>query len=197
MIVTSLKTEFLTTLIKEIRASTDAAIKNQGASIKALEIQIGQMRNVLQERGSGNLPSSTETNPRDHVKLISTNVKVDTFLIRRNRPSQYIVSTLQNKEGSYGLKDLDAYSIGTTLPDNALPPKEKDPGSFTLPCIINNLCFSKALADLGASVSVIPFLTYTNLGLEKLAPTKLIVELVDRTVKRPKGITENVLVGID
>nr|GEV79552.1 hypothetical protein [Tanacetum cinerariifolium] len=50
-------------IIKEIRASTDAAIRNQGASIKTLEIQIGQMSKVLQERGFGSLPSSTETNP--------------------------------------------------------------------------------------------------------------------------------------
>ncbi|GJT04642.1 hypothetical protein Tco_0839104 [Tanacetum coccineum] len=59
-------------IIKEIRASTDAAIRNQGASIKTLEIQIGQMSKVLQERGFGSLPSSTETNPRDQVKSIST-----------------------------------------------------------------------------------------------------------------------------
>ncbi|GJX51674.1 ribonuclease H-like domain, reverse transcriptase, RNA-dependent DNA polymerase [Tanacetum coccineum] len=101
------------------------------------------------------------------------------------------------EEGSYELKDLDAYLIRTTVLDNALPTKEKDPGSFTLPCIISNLCFNKALADLGASVSVIPFSTYTKLGLGELAPTKLIVELADRTVKCPKGIAENVLVRID
>ncbi|GKE07272.1 gag-pol polyprotein [Tanacetum coccineum] len=47
-----------------------------------------------------------------------------------------------------------------------------------------------------ASVSVMPFSTYINLGLGKLAPTKLIVELADRTVKHPKGIAENVLVEI-
>ncbi|GJU45685.1 retrovirus-related pol polyprotein from transposon TNT 1-94 [Tanacetum coccineum] len=52
-------------IIKEIRASTDAAIRNQGASIKTLEIQIGHMRKVLQERRFGSLPSSMETNPRD------------------------------------------------------------------------------------------------------------------------------------
>ncbi|GJW02018.1 hypothetical protein Tco_1560874 [Tanacetum coccineum] len=40
-------------IIKEIRASTDAVIRNQGASIKTLEIQIGQMSKVLQERGIG------------------------------------------------------------------------------------------------------------------------------------------------
>ncbi|GJX48846.1 hypothetical protein Tco_0274036 [Tanacetum coccineum] len=59
-------------LIKEIRYATDAAIRNQGASIKTLEIQIGQMSKVLQERGFGSLPSLTETNPRGQVKSIST-----------------------------------------------------------------------------------------------------------------------------
>ncbi|GJR94095.1 reverse transcriptase domain-containing protein [Tanacetum coccineum] len=148
------------------------------------------MSKVLQERGYGNLPSSSETNPRDHVKSISTTVETDTTPIRHIGPSRYA-------EGSYELKDLDAYSIGTTLLDDALPTKEKDPGSFTLPCIINNLCFNNALADLRASVSVMPFSTYTKLGLGELAPTKLIVELADSTVKCPKGIGENVLVGID
>ncbi|GKB40116.1 putative reverse transcriptase domain-containing protein [Tanacetum coccineum] len=80
--------------------------------------------------------------------------------------------------------------------DNSIPRKEKDPGSFTLPCFINNVCFDNALADLGASVSVMPLSTYLNLRLGELAHTKLSVELADRTVKYPKGIAKNVLVGI-
>ncbi|GKG39905.1 putative reverse transcriptase domain-containing protein, partial [Tanacetum coccineum] len=52
------------------------------------------------------------------------------------------------------------------------------------------------LVDLGASVSVMPLSTYLNLGLGELAHTRLTVELADRTVKYPKGIAENVLVGI-
>ncbi|GJV24480.1 putative ribonuclease H-like domain-containing protein [Tanacetum coccineum] len=59
-------------IIKEIRASTDAAIRNQRASIKTLEIQIKKMIKVLQERWCGSLPTSIETNPRDQVKSIST-----------------------------------------------------------------------------------------------------------------------------
>ncbi|GKA33607.1 putative ribonuclease H-like domain-containing protein [Tanacetum coccineum] len=74
---------------------------------------------------------------------------------------------------------------------------EKDPGSFTLPCFINNVCFDNALADLGASVSIMPLSTYHNLGLGELAHTKLTVELADKIVKYPKGIDENMLVGID
>ncbi|GJZ18964.1 hypothetical protein Tco_0555554 [Tanacetum coccineum] len=142
---------------QEIRASTNAAIRNQGASIKALEIQ---MSKVLKEKGSISLPSSTEMNPRDHVNSISNTVEADTTLIRHIRSTRYAVS----RKGSYGLKDLDGYSIGTTLRDDSPPKKEKDPGSFTLPCYINNVCFEKSLDDLGASVSVMPLSTYLNLG---------------------------------
>ncbi|GJU47863.1 hypothetical protein Tco_1217418 [Tanacetum coccineum] len=150
-------------MIKEILASTDAAIRNQGALIKTLEIQIEQISKVHQERGFGSLPRSNEANLRDHVKSISTNVKVDSNPMRHIGSHQYV---------------------------------EKDLWSFTLPCDINNVFFDNTLIDLGASVSVIPLLTYLNLSLGELAHAKLIVELADRTVKYPKGIAENVLVGI-
>ncbi|GKB95756.1 hypothetical protein Tco_0981893 [Tanacetum coccineum] len=166
-------------LIKEIQASTDAAIRNQGASIKTLEIQIRQMSKVLQERGFGSLLSSTEANPRDQVKSISTTIEADLYPIRQ-------------KKGSYGPQFSEAYYEAS----QSIPQKEKDPGSFTLPCFINNVCFDNALVDLGASVSVMPLSTYLNLGLGELAHTKLTVELADRTVKYPKGIAKNVLVSI-
>ncbi|GKB92028.1 homeodomain-like protein, partial [Tanacetum coccineum] len=111
-------------------------------------------------------------------------------------PSRLYDDFCNERKGSYGLKDLDAYSIRTTFHNDSLPIKEKDSGSFTLPCFINNVCFEKSLADLGASVSVTPLSTYLNLVLDELAHTKLTVELADRTVKHPKGIAENVLVGI-
>ncbi|GKB34918.1 reverse transcriptase domain-containing protein [Tanacetum coccineum] len=83
------------------------------------------------------------------------------------------------------------------IPEDSLPLKEKDPGSFTITYHINNICFEKALANLGASVSVMPYSTFTNLGLGELAPTKLIIELAARTIKRLKGIAESVLVVVE
>ncbi|GJT31675.1 hypothetical protein Tco_0922094 [Tanacetum coccineum] len=151
-------------IIKEIRASTDAAIRNQGALIKTLEIQIGQMSKVLQERGFGSLPSSTETNPRDQVKSIST-AKADFSRIHHIGCSPYA-------REAQDVKILDTY-------DHTLPPKEKDPGSFTLPCFIHNMCFDKALIDIGASVSVMSFSTNTNLGQGILSHTRLTIELAD------------------
>ncbi|GKA56825.1 putative reverse transcriptase domain-containing protein [Tanacetum coccineum] len=97
-------------------------------------------------------------------------------------------------EGNYGPKFIEA--CGALHISNAIPRKEKDPGSFTLPCFINDLCFDNALVDLGASISVMPLSTYLNLGLGELVHTRLTVELADRTVKYPKGIAKNVLVGI-
>ncbi|GJX39655.1 putative reverse transcriptase domain-containing protein [Tanacetum coccineum] len=160
----------------------NAAIRNQGASFTTLEIQIGQMSKVLQERGFGSLPSSIETNPRDHVKSISTIVEADLYLIRQ-------------KKGSYGPQFLEVYSEALYI-NKSIPRKEKDPGSFTLPCFINNVFFDNALANLGDNVSVMPLSTYLNLRLGELAHTKLTAELVDMTMKYPKGIAKNVLVGI-
>ncbi|GJU31585.1 putative reverse transcriptase domain-containing protein [Tanacetum coccineum] len=205
----------------------DAAIRNQGASIKTLEIQIGQMSDALQEKGFESLPSFTETNPRDHVKSISTIFEADASSIRRIGSHQYAVSTKQNNTLMYETrqttipfpsrliclyyvkisrvlmdvifskkKESEAYSYGASHINKSIPRKEKDPWSFTLPYHINNVCFDNALADLGISISVMPLSTYLNLGLGELAHTKLTVELADRTVKYPKGIAENVLVGI-
>ncbi|GJY31204.1 hypothetical protein Tco_0414699 [Tanacetum coccineum] len=81
--------------------TTNAAIRNHGASIKTLEIQIGQMSKVLQERGFESLPSSTKTNLRDQVKSISTTIKADSHLICHIRSSQYAVSTRQNSKLLY------------------------------------------------------------------------------------------------
>ncbi|GJU58277.1 DNA/RNA polymerases superfamily protein [Tanacetum coccineum] len=164
-------------------------------------------------RGSGSLPSLTETNSRDPVKLISTNVEADTPSIRRIEPVRYkmvLVKLIDRKKSVTNLKRLLREKLGigyqieasinvhdSAIFEDSVPPKEKDPGSFTLPCYINNIFFEKALADLGASVSVMPYLTFTNLGLGELAPTNLIIELADRTIKHPKGIAENILVGID
>ncbi|GKD90568.1 retrotransposon protein [Tanacetum coccineum] len=139
------------------------------------------MSKVLQERGFGSLPSFTETNPKDQVKSIPT-ATADLSEIRRMEASPYVVSV-------HEVKILDVI-------DHNLPQKEKDLGSFTLPCFINNVCFDTALVDLGTSVSVMLFSTYINLGLRVLSHTRLTIELADRTIKQPRGIAENVLVRI-
>ncbi|GKB50299.1 hypothetical protein Tco_0901052 [Tanacetum coccineum] len=76
-------------------SSRTRTIQNQGASIKTLELQIRQMSKVLQERGFGSLPGSTETNPRDQVKSIST-ATTDLSEIHRMEHGPYAVSGSQH-----------------------------------------------------------------------------------------------------
>ena len=75
--------------------------------------------------------------------------------------------------------------------------KYKDPGSPTISVNIGGTCIDKALLDLGASVNLLPYSVYQQLGLGELKPTNITLSLVDRSVKIPKGIVEDVLVKVD
>ena len=75
--------------------------------------------------------------------------------------------------------------------------KYKDPGSPTISVNIGGTCIDKALLDLGASVNLLPYSMYKQLGLGELKPTNITLSLVDRSVKIPKGIVEHVLVKVD
>jgi hypothetical protein len=78
-----------------------------------------------------------------------------------------------------------------------LPPKLKDPGSFTIPCRIGDKLFDRALLDLGAGINLLPYEVYQKLNLGELQPTSITLQLADRSIKRPRGILENVLVKVD
>ena len=77
------------------------------------------------------------------------------------------------------------------------PVKYKDPGSPTISVNIGGNCIDKSLLDLGASVNLLSYSVYKQLGLGELKPTNITLSLADRSVKIPKGIVEDVLVKID
>ena len=85
----------------------------------------------------------------------------------------------------------------SALIQSKYPVKYKDPGSPTIPVNIGGNCIDKALLDLGASVNLMPYSVYMQLGLGELKPTPITLSLADRSVKIPKGIVEDVLVKID
>ena len=62
---------------------------------------------------------------------------------------------------------------------------------------IGGTCVEKALLDLGASVNLLPYSVYKQLGLGELKPTSITLSLVDRSIKIPKGTLEDVLIQVD
>ena len=108
------------------------------------------------------------------------------------------------------LKDLCTFKKGLGIEKKAFlteqvsaiiqsktPVKYKDPGSPTVSVNIGGTCIDKALLDLGASVNLLPYSVYKQLGLGELKPTNITLSLADRLVKIPKGIVEDVLVNVD
>ena len=75
--------------------------------------------------------------------------------------------------------------------------KFKDLDCPTISCFIGNCRIKNDLLDLGASVNVFPYSIHKQLRLEELKPTKVTIQLADRSVKIPRGIIEDVLVQID
>ncbi|CAN6557506.1 unnamed protein product [Malus baccata var. baccata] len=78
-----------------------------------------------------------------------------------------------------------------------LPPKCKDPGSFTIPCVIGNTKFEHAMLDLGASINVMPYSIYASMNLGELKNDGVIIQLANRSNAYPKGVLEDVLVQVD
>ncbi|RVW67297.1 hypothetical protein CK203_065066 [Vitis vinifera] len=95
----------------------------------------------------------------------------------------------KRKENSTKNKDLEATCKS--------PVKYKDLGCPTISVMIGETCVEKALLDLGASVNLLPYFVYKQLGLGELKPTSITLSLEHRSVKIPRGMIEDVLIQVD
>nr|GFC74783.1 reverse transcriptase domain-containing protein [Tanacetum cinerariifolium] len=77
-----------------------------------------------------------------------------------------------------------------------LPEKLGDPGRFLIPCDFLEFDNCLALADLGASINLMPLSIWKKLKLPTLNDTKMVLELADRTISKPTGVVENVFVKV-
>ncbi|GKE15283.1 reverse transcriptase domain-containing protein [Tanacetum coccineum] len=77
-----------------------------------------------------------------------------------------------------------------------LPEKLGDPDKFLIPCDFSGMDVCHALADLGASINLMPLSIWKKLSLPKLTPTRMTLELADRSIIRPKGFAEDVFVKV-
>ncbi|XP_039036971.1 uncharacterized protein LOC120174067 [Hibiscus syriacus] len=78
-----------------------------------------------------------------------------------------------------------------------LPPKLKDPGSFTIPCNIGNTFLGKALCDLGANINLIPLSIFRKFRSGEARPTMVTLQLANLYTVHPSGIVEKMLVRVD
>nr|GEX46369.1 reverse transcriptase domain-containing protein [Tanacetum cinerariifolium] len=107
-----------------------------------------------------------------------------------------IKSLLTNKDKLFELAKILLNENCSSMLLRKLPEKLGDPGKFLIPCDFLRMDVCHALADLGASINLMPLSIWKNLALPELTPTRMTLELADRSFTRPKGVTKDVFVKV-
>ncbi|GJY16945.1 reverse transcriptase domain-containing protein [Tanacetum coccineum] len=110
----------------------------------------------------------------------------------------------KNQMTSFNRNAFKVQNFNTTrLPNSELyqvqnlPEKLEDPRKFLIPCALQELDRTSALANSGASINLLPHSIYKQLGLGALTPTRMTLELANRSITHPMGIAEDVVVRVD
>nr|GEV01143.1 hypothetical protein [Tanacetum cinerariifolium] len=178
--------------------------------------------NTASTSNSGTLPSNTIANPRSDLKAITTRSGVSydgpqippqpSFLplVVENEPEAS--NDTVNPTNNENTKDVQPQAVHpkpeklsemdrTPLNEHCsavllkkLPEKLGDPGKFLIPCDFPGMAECLALADLGASINLMPYSVWKRLSLSYLTPTCMTLELDDRLITSPVGIAEDVYV---
>ncbi|GJW07668.1 reverse transcriptase domain-containing protein [Tanacetum coccineum] len=107
-----------------------------------------------------------------------------------------IKSLLMNKEKLLELAKIPLNENCSAMLLKKLPEKLGDPGKFLIPCNFPGMDVCHALADLGASINLMPLSIWKKLSLPELTPTRMTLELADRSITRPKGVAEDIFVKV-
>ncbi|GKB07109.1 reverse transcriptase domain-containing protein [Tanacetum coccineum] len=107
-----------------------------------------------------------------------------------------IKSLLMNKEKLLELAKIPLNENCSAMLLKKLPEKLGDPGKFLIPCNFPGMDVCHALADLGASINLMPLSIWKKLSLPDLTPTRMTLELADRSITYPKGLAEDVFVKV-
>ncbi|GJZ28057.1 retrovirus-related pol polyprotein from transposon TNT 1-94 [Tanacetum coccineum] len=128
----------------------------------------------------------------ENLKQLHINIPFTEALAQMPKYAKFLKGLLLNKTRLEEACTITMNERCSAVLLNKLPSKEKDIGSFTIPCDIGHLHINNALADLGASISLMPYTMYEKLGLGEPKPTRMSLELADRSIQYPRGIAENI-----
>ncbi|KAJ9146095.1 hypothetical protein P3X46_028405 [Hevea brasiliensis] len=126
------------------------------------------------------------------LKKLYINIPFTDVISQMPSYAKFLREILSNKRRLEDYKTVALTEECSAILQNKLPPKLKDPESFSIPCHIRETSIERALCDLGASVSLMPLSICEKLKVEDLKPATISLQLADRSIKYPVGILENV-----
>nr|GEZ84697.1 reverse transcriptase domain-containing protein [Tanacetum cinerariifolium] len=150
---------------------------------------VGQTHNVY---ATGAHQSGNSYQPQDfHFDIRFTDA-----LLLMPKFASTIKSLLANKDKLFELAKIPLNENCSAMLLKKLPKKFGDPGIFLILCDFPRMDVCHALADLGASINLMPLYIWNNLSLPELTPTQMTLELVDGSITRPKGVAKDVFVKV-
>ncbi|GJT67399.1 reverse transcriptase domain-containing protein [Tanacetum coccineum] len=132
----------------------------------------------------------------DVPKNLRFDISFADALLLMPRFAPIIKSLLMNKEKLFELAKIPLNENCSAMLLKNLPEMLGDPGKFLIPCKFPRMDVCHALADLGASIYLMPLSIWKKLSLPELTPTQMTLELVDRSITYPKGLAEDVFVKV-
>ncbi|CAL1401853.1 unnamed protein product [Linum trigynum] len=130
------------------------------------------------------------------LKQLNISIPFVEALSKMPKYAKFMKDLCTNKKKLGDLSTVMLSEECSAILQNKLPEKRKDPGSFTIPLTIGSMHVGKSLEDLGASINVMPYKLYKMLDLGELSPTRMSIQLADRSIVHPRGIIEDLLVGV-
>nr|GEZ37702.1 reverse transcriptase domain-containing protein [Tanacetum cinerariifolium] len=128
------------------------------------------------------------------IRAVRMNIPLIDVLDRMPNYGKFLKELISNKHKIEQISAAFLSDESSAMIQNKVPPRLEDPGSFLIPCNFNKTFSYNALANLGASINLMPNSLYAKLSFETLKPTKMSVRLADRLFQYPIGIAENILV---
>ncbi|GJY41214.1 reverse transcriptase domain-containing protein [Tanacetum coccineum] len=142
-------------------------------------------------------PSAQHSRFLKMFKQLRLEIGLKDALVEMPKFNKWLSSLLRNKEK---LKEIAITTVNaeySAIIMNKVPEKLEDLGKFLIPCALQELNRTSALADSGASINLLPHSIYKKLELEALTPTRMTLELANRSITHPMGIAEDVVVRVD
>ncbi|XP_062109887.1 uncharacterized protein LOC133821759 [Humulus lupulus] len=133
----------------------------------------------------------------DTFRKVEVNIPLLDAIKQVPRYAKFLKELCTNKRKLRGNEKVSVGENVSAVLQKKLPPKCKDPGTFTIPCTIGNKRIERCMLDLGASINVMPFSIYASLNLGPLEETGVIIQLADRSNAYPRGVIEDVLVQVN
>ncbi|GJY63811.1 reverse transcriptase domain-containing protein [Tanacetum coccineum] len=118
-------------------------------------------------------------------KQLRLEIGLKDALVEMPKFNKWLSSLLRNKEKLEEITITTVNAECSAIIMNKVPEKLEDPRKFLIPCALQDLDRTSALADSGASINLLPYSIYKQLGLEALTPTRMTLELANRSISHP------------